>query len=118
MSHEPIILDLPAPISTNKTRRIDWSSFAAHRTWKKLADGIVLTQWRALKNARIAGQFELMITLSEAHTSIDLDNIKVIPDYLKRIGIISDDGKKYMRRLVVEWGQAESGCRVTLRGLN
>lgn len=115
---DPIVIELPAPVSTNRTRRIDWAGYAAHKMWKKLADGLVLSQWRSIKSVCPFGRFEITITLSEAHTNIDLDNIKVVPDYLKRIGVITDDSKKYMRRVVIEWGEAKSGCKVTLRGVS
>jgi Holliday junction resolvase RusA-like endonuclease len=54
--------------------------------------------------------------LSEHHTKIDLDNgLKALIDYLRRIELIEDDSHKHMRRLVVEWGIAPMGCRVTVR---
>jgi Holliday junction resolvase RusA-like endonuclease len=61
-------------------------------------------------------RFELLIILSENHTRIDLDNgLKALIDYLRKIELIEDDSPKHMRRLVVEFGLAPFGCRVTVK---
>jgi hypothetical protein len=42
--------------------------------------------------------------------------VKAAIDYLRRVGLIHNDDKRYLRRLVVEWGDAPEGCRLILRG--
>ena len=116
-----IILDLPAPPSVNRTRKIDWSSRDVVRAWSNVANAYVLAAKSRtvspLQLTKIA-RFELLIVLSAHHTKIDLDNsLKSLIDYLRHIGVIEDDSPKHMRRLVVEWGLAPFGCRVTVKAL-
>lgn len=114
-----IILDLPAPPSVNRTRKIDWKGRSQLKAWGNVADAYVLAakgrQRSPLRLDRI-NRFELHIVVSEHHTRIDLDNgLKALIDYLRRIDLIVDDGPKHMRRLTVEWGTAPHGCRVTVK---
>lgn len=116
-----VILDLPAPPSVNRTRKIDWKGKSQLKAWGNVADGYVLAakgrQISPLKLRRIK-KFDLHVVMSEHHTRIDLDNgLKALIDYLRRIDLIEDDGPKHMRRLVVEWGRAPHGCRVTVKEL-
>ena len=47
---------------------------------------------------------------------MDLDNcVKHLIDYARKIELIIDDSPKYMRRIVVDWGHAPEGVRLTLR---
>lgn len=115
-----LILDLPVPPSVNRARRIDWSRKAEHKHWQKMADAMVLGQRcrtrEPVRVEKILGQFEVLVILSEKHTKIDLDNsLKCLIDYARRIELVVDDGPKYMRRVVVEWGHAPEGCRLVLR---
>lgn len=114
-----IVLDLPVPPSVNVTRRIDWKAARAVTAWKNVADAYVIAaKGRTQNPLRLmkVPRFELVITLSEHHTKIDLDNgLKALIDYLRRIELIEDDSPKHMRRLVVEWGLAPFGCRVIVR---
>jgi Holliday junction resolvase RusA-like endonuclease len=116
-----IVLDLPAPPSVNRTRRIDWSSVKVINTWKNVANAYVLAaKGRKISPLRLVKvpKFELHILLSEHHTKIDLDNgLKVLIDYLRKIELIEDDSPRHLRRLVVEWGAAPFGCRVTVKAL-
>src|SRR6266403_2046547 len=110
-----IVLDLPVPPSVNRTRRIDWKSVRTMTAWINVADAYLLAakgrSQSPLKMQKIA-RFELIVTLSEHHTKIDLDNgLKALIDYLRRIELIEDDSYKHMRRLVVQWGVAPMGCR-------
>jgi len=117
----PIVLDLPPPLSVNKTRRYDWSSHKRAQAWTRAADALVLVAKCRVENPfrpLLIKRFQLKVTLSEAHTKIDLDNsIKLVCDYLRRIDVIEDDSWKHMRRLVVEWGDAPEGCRVEVQPL-
>jgi Holliday junction resolvase RusA-like endonuclease len=114
-----IVLDLPAPPSVNKVRRVDWSSVRVVKAWQNVSNAYVLAaKGRAnspLKLIKVP-RFELHIVMSENHTKIDLDNgLKALIDYLRKIELIEDDSPKHMRRLVVEWGIAPFGCRVTVK---
>jgi Holliday junction resolvase RusA-like endonuclease len=120
-SREPIVtvLDLPAPPSVNRTRKIDWRAGKKFKGWTKAADALVLAarcRSRASSRLRkVTGRFSLEIVLSEAHTGIDADNgLKGLIDYLRRIELITDDSPKYMRELHVRFGHAPEGCRVTI----
>lgn len=111
------VLDLPAPLSVNKTRKIDWASRPKFKAWRKTADDLLRIAWaRGRKPPIIPGCFEAVIVLSESVSSIDIDNgIKSLLDYAKRIECIVDDSPKYLRRLVVEFGDVPEGCRLILR---
>jgi Holliday junction resolvase RusA-like endonuclease len=116
-----IILDLPVPPSVNRTRRIDWSAVRTMKAWSNVADAYVLAAKgrtdSPLKLIRVP-RFEITVTLDEKQARIDLDNsLKCLIDYLRRIELIEDDSPKHMRRLVVQWGTAPFGCRVTIRPL-
>ncbi len=114
-----VTLDLPAPPSVNRTRKIDWKGKKQLTAWGNVADAYVLAaKGRQISPLRLVKhkRFELFITISEHHTRIDLDNgLKALIDYLRRIELIEDDGPKYMRKLTVTWGLAPHGCRVTVR---
>lgn len=118
---EEVALDLPPPLSVNRLRKIDWSAEVRNEAWKRGADAYVFMAKRDPKNplklARIPC-FEVSLVFDESQTGIDLDNgVKGILDYLCFIGLIEDDGPQHMRRLTVEWGNAPSGARVTIRPL-
>lgn len=114
-----IVLDLPVPPSVNRTRRIDWSD-RSKANWVTLADQcFTAAKCRVndpLRGRKMEGAFEAIIVLSRDHTKMDLDNsVKALIDYAKRIELIKDDSPRYMRRLTLEWGEAPTGCRLTLR---
>lgn len=113
-----IIIDLPPPLSVNRTRRIDWTSEVRNSNWKRAADAYLLQAKRRPENPLKLQNipcFELTITFDENQTGIDLDNgIKGICDYLVDREVIEDDGPKHMRKLTIEWGEAPEGARVTI----
>lgn len=116
------VVDLPPPPSVNETRKINWHAAKKLERWKKSADKLVLAAKSRSVNPlglkKVPGRFELRVVVSEHHTNMDLDNaLKNIIDFLCRIELITDDGPKYMRRLIVEWGLAPEGCRVTITEL-
>lgn len=43
-----LVLDLPAPMSVNRTRRINYQSMPAQRAWKSKPDALFLLQKRSL----------------------------------------------------------------------
>lgn len=115
-----MVLDLPAPPSVNRTRKLDFSSLRVVNAWKNVANAYVLAA-KSRKNGPLkltkVPRFELHIVMSDK-TRIDLDNgLKALIDYLRKIELIEDDSPKHMRRLVVEFGHAPMGCRVTIKPL-
>lgn len=114
-----IVLDIPVPPSVNKTRKLNKAALGEIDDWKAQADRHLMAsgQFRAAKRIAIGERFELTIILDEQQCDLDADNpIKCAVDYLKRIELIKDDDKRYMRGLHVLWGEAPSGCRLILRG--
>ena len=112
------ILDLPPPPSVNRTRRVDWAGSNKVRDWCKAADGEIYAAGGMRKFVHLSGQFEATLILDETLNSIDLDNgIKAVIDYARRIGLVVDDSPKFMRRVIIEWGRAPSGCRLILRSI-
>lgn len=111
-----IVLDLPAPLSVNRTRKIDWASKPARDAWTQAAHALTMVAWaRGKRPKTIYGQFEAIITLRE-DCRIDGDNaVKQVIDYARRLSLIVDDSPKYLRRLVVVFGEAPEGCRLILR---
>jgi Holliday junction resolvase RusA-like endonuclease len=111
-----IVIDLPAPLSVNRTRRIDWRAKRRIDAWQKNADAHFLLQKRGLQP--VTGRFEILITLRDG-SQIDADNaVKGVIDAVRRFRLISDDDPTHMRRVIVEFGEAPSGCRVTIRPTN
>ncbi len=107
-----IVLDLPAPLSVNRTRRIDWAAKPKIGRWIKAADALVMSQGRLPK--RMHGRFQVTVTLPEG-SGLDLDNTpKQVIDYLRRLDLIENDSPAHMRRVVIEFGEAPEGCRVTV----
>jgi Holliday junction resolvase RusA-like endonuclease len=115
-----MILDLPAPPSVNRTRKLDFSSLRATNAWKNVCNEYVLVAKRRrdcpLKLTRVS-RFELLIVFSD-RSKLDLDNgLKALIDYLRKIEAIEDDSPRHLRRLTVEFGNAPMGVRVTIRPL-
>ena len=114
MNTSSIIIDLPAPPSVNRTRSVDWVGVRLLKRWKHVADGYLMAA-RHKRQAPIK-RFALSITMSEAHTEIDLDNgLKALIDYLRHIEVVENDAKRNMREIHVVWGDAPHGCRVEVR---
>lgn len=115
-----VVLDLPPPISVNRVRKIDFAKLRLSKRWVQMADALVMAarcrQREPIK--KIPGRFEIKIVLCEQRNKLDADNaVKGIIDYLRRIELITNDSKRYMRRVVVEWGHAPEGCRIILTEL-
>lgn len=115
-----IVLDLPMPPSVNRIWRANRagpnkvSRSSEYKSWLRHADSMTMAmaQFRGLKT--IVGPFEAKIVLRRQRG--DLDNrAKGILDWLQSRGVIADD--KFCERLVVEWGEAPAGCRVTVMPL-
>lgn len=70
---------------------------------------MAMAQFRGFKT--IIGPFEVKIIIQRQRG--DLDNrAKGILDWLQSRAVVVDD--KYCERLVMEWGEAPAGCRVTV----
>jgi hypothetical protein len=110
-----IKLDLPKPPSVNRTRRIDWAEYPRIKRWIDQADKLTTMAWAGGKRPMlIPGQFEARIIFPD-DASVDFDNTpKQIIDYAKRLGLIVDDSPKYMRRVIIEFGDCPEGCRLIL----
>ena len=117
-AQDVVMLDLPPPLSVNRTRRVDWSAQPKLRAWKEQADRFVMAAKRSAKPPKFdrLERFTVTIVLSEDHCELDADNgIKSVIDYLRRIEIIANDAKKNMRGPYVIWGHAPAGMRVIVR---
>ena len=113
-----IVLDLPPPPSVNRTRKLDFSSLRITNAWKNVANQYVMVaRARKISPLRLTKvpRFELTIVFAES-SRLDLDNgLKTLIDYLRKIELIEDDSPKHMRRLVVEFGTAPFGVRITVK---
>lgn len=110
-----IVLDLPPPVSVNKLRKVDWDGAKLAKNWRRVANGYLMMV--KARPARIE-RFEILLVLDESTVRCDADNaIKMVVDYLRAVEMILDDSPKHMRRVVVEWGDAPLGCRVTIKPL-
>lgn len=112
-----VVIDLPMPPSVNRIWRANRagpnkvSKSAEYKSWLRSADALAMStgQFRGLKT--ITGPFEATIILKRIKG--DLDNrAKGVLDWLQSRAVIADD--KYCERLVLEWGEAPTGCRVTV----
>lgn len=116
---DDIVLHLPAPVSVNKSRRVDWKGQQQVKDWVRLADQF-LTVAKSRKEVRFdrLSRYELHVTLSETHCRTDADNgLKLLIDYLRSRDITADDGPQQLRKLVVEWGYAPAGVLLRVKPL-
>jgi Holliday junction resolvase RusA-like endonuclease len=110
-----IVLDLPAPPSANAIwrsgrRRVYRSK--AYLDWLRAADVEIMAR-RQMPKKKIDGSFQAHVTLSQKVRG-DIDNrVKGLLDFLQSREIIRNDSD--CKRLVLERGEAEAGCRLTLR---
>jgi len=111
-------LNLPRPPSVNRTRKVDWKFAKVHKAWILQADMQVMVEGGLRRLAKMPGKFEATLILDEGSCNLDLDNAcKAVIDYARRLELIIDDDKRHMRRLTIEWGKAEHGCRLILRSV-
>jgi hypothetical protein len=111
-----IELDLPPPPSVNFARRLNKAALPKLAAWTKQADALTTLAWAGGKRPKQQlDKFEATIVVSE-NCGLDLDNApKRIIDYAKRLGLIVDDSRRYMRAVHIVWGDAPEGCRLILR---
>ncbi|SRR5216684_367580 len=106
------VLDLPRPPSVNRFMARAGNKSPVVLKWIEQCDRYVMA---IRPRPHIKGWFELTVTWNvDQFGSFDCDNpIKPLLDYLQRVMIIEND--RWCRRLVVEWGPVELGCRVAVR---
>src|SRR5215472_5869516 len=123
LERKPIILDLPVPPSVNKLRRLNKAALRAYERWKQVADAIVTAHWAAMKfrgtgRPTLAGERVVVSIYISERARLDADNAhKALMDYLTRIEVISDDRKRFVRRIITEWvppDQAPQGVRIVV----
>lgn len=111
------ILDIPVPLSVNRTRKINKAALGDVERWLIKADAAVMAsgQFRIARQSRNpAKPCEIKIILSET-CKLDPDNpIKNAIDYLRRLELIENDTGKHVRKITVEWGAAPKGCRIVI----
>jgi hypothetical protein len=118
------VLDVPVPPSVNRLRKLNRKGLAQLAKWQGVADKLVTAQWAGARlrggcsRPSLTGQaVEVRIAISEK-TRIDLDNAgKALLDYLCRIEVISDDRKRFVKRIVLEVVASEvapEGVRMTV----
>jgi len=114
-----ITLDLPIPPSVNRLRRMDPAGNRKRREFYQRADNFLALHGPRPAPVRvITDAYQLTIQIPESLSGIDLDNhCKCLIDYLVSREFVPDDAKKYLRRLVVEWGSPSSACRISIKGL-
>ena len=110
-----IVLDLPAPISVNRLWRVSKRSViksVVYTKWVKTADDMLLElgQLRGVKP--IAGKFTALIVVKRSRMDID-NSAKCILDFLQSRNFIVND--KLCEELILRWGEAPMGCRVTVK---
>lgn len=120
-------LDLPFPVSTNRMYRSNRSrvhTSAEYAAWKRTADGVFYTQIRNVR-PQLLGRFRISIVLGQQYRGgkggrggaarSDGDNrIKCVLDWCQRSGLIKNDN--LCDGGTWDWGEAPSGCRITLEG--
>lgn len=113
-----VVIDLPPPVSVNRIWRANRagkkriSISPEYDKWKRDADRLTMAMGVFRGIRRINGNFEALIIVRRR--AGDLDNFsKGILDFLQSRGVIEDD--KYCQRLILEWGEAPTGARVTVR---
>jgi hypothetical protein len=119
MSASTITLDLPVPPSVNRLRRMDPAGNRKRLEFYRAADHFLAAHGQRPFPVRvITDAYQLTIQIPEGLSGIDLDNhCKALIDYLVSREFVPDDAKKYLRRLVVEWGSPSPACRISITRL-
>jgi hypothetical protein len=112
-----ITLDLPIPPSVNRLRRVDWANHKKRQEYYLRTDLFLTAHGpRPAPVRTITGAYELRIQIPESLSGIDLDNhCKALIDYLVSREFVPDDSKRYLRRLVIEWGSPTPACHITIK---
>jgi len=121
---DQVTLDLPPPPSVNRLRRLNKTEMRYHGVWIDKCHRMVTKQFADAKLRGMSrpsfgeARVEVLVQLNENMKLRDADNAgKAVLDYLRRIEIIKDDSKQYVRRIVFEWvkpSDAPDGVRLTV----
>jgi hypothetical protein len=111
------VLDLPIPPTVNRVRRAHGRGSKLLQTWQKQADMAVMAAGGLRKLTKMPSRYEVILTLDEG-ARIDLDAAsKYTIDYARRLGLVQNDDKRFLRKVTIEWGAASGRCRMTLRSV-
>jgi Holliday junction resolvase RusA-like endonuclease len=114
---EPFAFELPWPPSVNRAYANTDSGrvkTAELREYVRHASGALFAQ--RVPTRRIAHPCEITLTQHAPTTAGDVDNgVKVILDCLKKFGVLHDDNRKIVKRVIAEDGDREEGGRVEVR---
>lgn len=112
---DPIVLDLPPPISVNRIWRKTKAGVLkspAYNRWIARADSMLLELDQVKGVKPISGRFVALIVVKRSNLDLD-NNSKCVLDFLQsRMFIVND---KLCEELTLRWGEAPTGCRVTVR---
>lgn len=112
------VIDVTVPPSVNRTRKVHWKGQKKIQAWKKNADMTLIASGQFRKAQKGIGRYELTIILNEDLCRADPDNVLKVPiDYLRALGILTNDSPRYARRTVIEWGDAPLGMRLIIKPL-
>ncbi len=110
------VLDVPVPPSVNRTRSVNWVGAREAKAWRERAGMMLMASGQYRRAQKQISRFEVKIVLCETLCRLDLDNTaKHAIDYLRHLGIITNDAPAQMRRVTIEWGLAPAGCRLIVR---
>lgn len=111
-----IVLDLPTPISVNRLWRVAKAGHVikshAYKQWIKAADAMLLELGQLKGIKPITGKFTALIVVKRCNLDIDNAN-KGVLDFLESRNFILND--KFCEEVTARWGDAPTGCRVTVK---
>ena len=117
MTSEPLVLDLPPPISANRIWTVRGKGIGRTKAYDAY---LKAASWEAkiqAKSRRMLCPYRISIALApiEGRTRHDLDNgIKATSDALVMAGIINDAQCEVLEARWVPRSELATGCRVTL----
>ncbi len=112
------VIELPTPPTVNSVRRQHGPGSRVRDRWFAQADMAVLAAGGLRKLTRMPARCEVTVILDES-ARIDLDGCtKYLIDWARRLNLIVNDDKRYVRRVVLEWGEVgRDRCRLILRSI-
>jgi hypothetical protein len=117
-----IVLHLPYPPSVNDANKFGRRGYypsTEKENFFREADGLFLTQKRALNGLRVDGKFTYHLVLNRAlrHPLADGDNRCKYPlDFAQRVGLIKND--KLAEGGSWSWGECEHGAMLSIHPVN
>lgn len=110
-----IVLDLPPPVSVNRIWRKTKSGMIkseAYRQWTARADAMLIYTGQLKGVKPITGTFTALLVVKRSNLDLD-NNAKCVLDFAQSRHFIVND--KLCEELLLRWGHAPAGCRLTLR---